>query len=165
MKRYTVKIYEVINITKKDVIYWSGITIIVLAVCILPLLLVGVISPFVDLQLAGSEDNITHIFIEDATNKTDDYKLLTKDKEEIHQLFRDIKSTWNTNLWFTPKDEHHYFIIFDDDNDPLKTGHNGFIVYYPQSDTFTYLTKNHGYSVSLETSNILKQFVDKTLRK
>lgn len=140
------------------------IMLIVLLIAALAVAVVsGAISPSVSLQLAGSKENITHVFMENAADQNDTFQLITNDKEEIRNLFQDITLKWNTSLLSAPENEEHYFIYFDDDQDPLQTGHNGYVTYYPQSNRFAYYN-GEGHSMSLQASEVLRQFVARTIK-
>jgi|GEM_PF-2230186 len=111
------------------------------------------ISPFGKIYLAGDESQINHVFISDRRGDHWNYAILTNKKEEIEALFNDLVWTWNTNLKSPPNDEIAYQITFDDDDEP--SAHNGFLTYYPESDTIVFFGREQN-TVSLHSSEVLR---------
>jgi hypothetical protein len=88
-----------------------------------------------------------------------DYKILTTDKEMIAALLHDLERTWSTPIRTVPNGAATYTIMFDSDSDPIHTGHNGFIIYYPEFDVYAFIDASRKMAYSLSSSESLKKIV------
>lgn len=77
----------------------------------------------------------------------------------IAALLHDLERTWSTPIRTVPNGAAAYTIMFDSDSDPLHTGHNGFIIYYPEYDVYSFIDPSRNMVYSLSSSESLKKIV------